>query len=86
MHYVTRRTHRMQKHKFCIMCPSADLIEITPGLLEHENCCVDISHPGLTKVPNVTRRFHFMQKHNFGVTCPDPLFMETTLSPTGHEK
>jgi hypothetical protein len=27
MHYVTRRSHRMQKHKFGVMCPDALFVE-----------------------------------------------------------
>jgi hypothetical protein len=27
MHYVTRRSHRMQKHKFGITCPDAPFVE-----------------------------------------------------------
>jgi hypothetical protein len=86
MHYMTRRSSRMQKHKFCIMCPNALFIEIAPGLVDREKRCVDISHPGRTGMHCATRRFHLMQKYNLGIMCPDPLFMETTPSPPVHEK
>jgi hypothetical protein len=36
MHYVTRRSHQMRKHKFGVMCPGALFMEITPGPPEHE--------------------------------------------------
>jgi hypothetical protein len=37
MHYVTRRFHQMQKHKFVVTCPIPLFTETTPGSLEHEN-------------------------------------------------
>jgi hypothetical protein len=36
MHYVTRRSHRMQKHKFSVTCPDALFIESVAVPLEHE--------------------------------------------------
>jgi hypothetical protein len=36
MHYVTHKSHRMQKHKFGVMCPGALFMENAPGQLEHE--------------------------------------------------
>jgi hypothetical protein len=36
MHYVTSRSHRMQKHKFHITCPGTLFMETAPGLAEHE--------------------------------------------------
>jgi hypothetical protein len=36
MHYVTRRSHKMQKHKFSVMCPSALFMETALGAPEHE--------------------------------------------------
>jgi hypothetical protein len=36
MHYVTRRSHRMQKHKFSTMCPDALVVEFVLVPHEHE--------------------------------------------------
>jgi hypothetical protein len=36
MHYVTHRSHRMQKHMFGIMCANALFVESIPVLPEHE--------------------------------------------------
>jgi hypothetical protein len=33
---VTHRSHKMQKHKFDIMCPGALLMETAPGPPAHE--------------------------------------------------
>jgi hypothetical protein len=32
MHYVTRRSHQMQKHKFSVMCPATLFIKTAPGI------------------------------------------------------
>jgi hypothetical protein len=37
MHYVTHRSHRMQKHKFGVTSPDSLFMETTPSLPEHEN-------------------------------------------------
>jgi hypothetical protein len=36
MHYVTRRSYRMQKQKFDVMCPDALFDESVPVPTEHE--------------------------------------------------
>jgi hypothetical protein len=36
MHYVTHKSHRMQKHKFVITCLGALFIETSPGPPVHE--------------------------------------------------
>jgi hypothetical protein len=36
MHYVTRRSHRMQKHKFGVSYPDTFFMETTPGPTEHQ--------------------------------------------------
>jgi hypothetical protein len=54
MHYVTHRSHRMQKQKFGVTCPDALFIKsilVPPG---HEKYCVDISFPGCTELHYVT--------------------------------
>jgi hypothetical protein len=37
MHYVTRRSHRIQKHKFNISCSGVLVVECIPGPPDHEN-------------------------------------------------
>jgi hypothetical protein len=49
MHYVTRISHRMQKHKFGVMCPGTLFVETAPGPPEHEKLCIDISRPDAHK-------------------------------------
>jgi hypothetical protein len=77
MHYVTRRSHMMQKHKFGVTCLDTLFNEIALGPPEHEKYFVDISCPERTGIHYMTRRSHQMQKHKFGVTCLSLLFMET---------
>jgi hypothetical protein len=36
MHYVTRRSHRMQKHKFRVTCPDALFLLTAPGPPKHD--------------------------------------------------
>jgi hypothetical protein len=36
MHYVTRRSHWMQKLKFGVMCPDTLFVESVPLSLEHD--------------------------------------------------
>jgi hypothetical protein len=36
MHYVIRRSHRMQKHKFGVTRPVAHFMETAPGRPKHE--------------------------------------------------
>jgi hypothetical protein len=36
MHYVTRRSHRMQKQKFGVTCPNAIFVDSVPVRPEHE--------------------------------------------------
>jgi hypothetical protein len=77
MHYVTHRSHRMQKHKFSITCPSVLFVESVPVPPKQKKLCVDVSGPGRTGMHYVTCGTHWMQKHKFGVTCPIVLFVET---------
>jgi hypothetical protein len=77
MHYVTRRSHRMKKHKFGVTCPHTLFMENTPCPPEHEKQCVDISRHGHTGMHYMTRRSHQMQKHKFGVMSPSTLFVES---------
>jgi hypothetical protein len=42
MHYVTRRSRWMQKHKFSILCPGALFVKSVPVHPKHEKWCVDV--------------------------------------------
>jgi hypothetical protein len=86
MHYVTRKSHRMQKHKFSVLCPDALFTETTPSPPSHEKKCINVSHPGCTGMHYVTRRYHRMQKDKFDVTCPGVLVVESVPVPPKHEK
>jgi hypothetical protein len=35
MHYVTHRSHRMQKNRFGVLCPGVLFMEIAPSPPEH---------------------------------------------------
>jgi hypothetical protein len=37
MHYMTYRSHKMQKHKFGVTCPNVLLMETASGPPKHEN-------------------------------------------------
>jgi hypothetical protein len=87
MHYVTCRTHRMQKLMFVVTCSDARFMESASGPPKNEKYCIDVSWPRCTRMHYVTRRSHRIQKHKFGVvTCPDTLFVETAPGPPEHEK
>jgi hypothetical protein len=45
MHYLTRISKWMQKHKFGVTCPDSLSMETTPGPPEHKKECVDVSRP-----------------------------------------
>jgi hypothetical protein len=85
MHYVTRRSHRMQKHKFGITSPGKLFMETALGPLENDKCIV-VLRPDHTGMHYVTHRSHRMQKHKCGITCPDALFLKTAPGPPGYEK
>jgi hypothetical protein len=79
MHYVARRSHRMQKHKFDITCPDALSVKSILVPPEHERYWVDVSWP--TGMHYMTHRSKQIQKYKFNVMCPDALFVKPT-SPT----
>jgi hypothetical protein len=81
MHYVTRSSHRMQKHTFGITCPDAHFIEIARARKIVHQCFAS----GCTGLHYVTRKSHRMQKHMFGIMCPRVLFMKTAPDPPEHE-
>jgi hypothetical protein len=58
MYYVTRRSNRMEKHKFDVMCPSVHFMETTSGPPEQEKQCVDVSRHRRTRMHFVTYRSH----------------------------
>jgi uncharacterized membrane protein YsdA (DUF1294 family) len=81
---VTCRSHRMQKQKFNVTCPTTIFVESVPVSPEHEKLCVDISCLGRTGVHYVTRRFHRMQKNKFCTMCPEVLFVCRHFTPQTH--
>jgi hypothetical protein len=86
MHYVTGRSHRMQKYKIGVMCPGVLFVESEPVQPKHEKWCIDVSCPGCTRMHYVTHRSHRMQNHKFGVMCPSVLFVESVSVLPEHEK
>jgi hypothetical protein len=83
---MTRISHPIQKHKFGITCRGKFFMESAPVPPEHEKYCIDVSHPGCTRIHYVTSRSHQMQKHEFGIRCSSMLFMQTAPVPPEHEK
>jgi hypothetical protein len=75
MHYVSRSSHQIQKHKFVVMCPIALFLGSAPGPPEHEKYCTDVSYPGCTQMHYVIRRLHLMQKLKCGELCPAAILM-----------
>jgi hypothetical protein len=60
MHYMTHRSHRMQKDKFCVTCPGMLCVKFVPVTPKHEKYCIDISCPGSTGVHYVTHKSYRM--------------------------
>jgi hypothetical protein len=60
MHYVTRKSHRMRKHKFTVLCLDALFVESVPVPPELEKWCIDVWCPGCTKMYYMTHRTHRM--------------------------
>jgi hypothetical protein len=86
MHYVTRISHQIQKHKFGITCPSSLFVESVPVPPKHEKLRINVLHSGHNKMPYVTCRTHRMQKHKLALTCPVTAFVESVPVPREHEK
>jgi hypothetical protein len=76
MHYVTHRSHRMQKHKFSITCPIALVVKSIQVPPQHEKLCIDVLRSGLTEMHYVTHSSHWMQNYKFDITCLDTLLVE----------
>jgi hypothetical protein len=55
MHYVTRRSHQMQKHKFYVTCLDALFVKYVPDQPKNEKECVDVLQLKRTGVHYVTR-------------------------------
>jgi hypothetical protein len=66
MHYVTRRSYRMQKHMFIIMCPDALFVKSIPVPPEHEKEYMDVLWPTYTGMHYVTHRSHRMMETREG--------------------
>jgi hypothetical protein len=81
MHYMTHRSHRMQKYKLVVTSQGAAFVESIPVPPEHEKECDHILCPGHTRMHYVTCRSYQMQKHKFGIICPNVLFIETAPGP-----
>jgi hypothetical protein len=86
MHYVTRRSYRIQKLRFCVICLDALFSESVLVPPKHEKLCVDVLRSEHTKMHYVTCRSHRIQKDKFGVTFPSMLFVESILVSSEHEK
>jgi hypothetical protein len=82
---MTRRSHRMQKHKFSVTDLSILFMETALGPPMHEILCLEVSRPGRTRMHYMTHRSHQMQNQKIGETSPSTLFMETALGPPKHE-
>jgi hypothetical protein len=70
MHYITHRSHRMEKTPVQHNVLDALFVESIQVPPEHEKLGIDITHLGRTEMLYVTPRFYRMQKHKFGVMCP----------------
>jgi hypothetical protein len=86
MHYMTHRSHQIQKHKFGVMRLDSLFVESLLVPPVHEKCCIDVSQTECTGIHYVALRSHQIQKYKFGVMYPDALFLETALGPPEHEK
>jgi hypothetical protein len=86
MHYVTRRFHWMQKHKFGVTCSTTLFVEYVPVTPEHKKQSIDVWCLGRAGMHYVTRRSYWMQKRRFGVSCPDVVFMEVATGPPEPKK
>jgi hypothetical protein len=54
MHYETRRSHWMQKHKLGVTCPNALFMGSAPIPLEHENIASMFHTPNALRDPQIT--------------------------------
>jgi hypothetical protein len=73
MDYVTRRTHRMQKHMFGVTYLGTLILE---NILVNKSM-KSVLRPKCAGINYVTHRSHQVQNHKLGLTWPDALFIET---------
>jgi hypothetical protein len=78
MHYVTSRTHQMQKHNFSVTCLGVLFMETARA---HPSIKNSVSTFHASDAPECTRRSHRMQNDKFGVTCLGALFVEFVSVP-----
>jgi hypothetical protein len=86
MHYMTHRSHRMQKHKFTVTCLNALFVKSIPVPPEHEQNCANVLQLGLTGMHYMSRGSHRMQKHKLSVTCASVIFVKSVPLPLEYEK
>jgi hypothetical protein len=60
MHYITRRSNWMHKHKFGIKDTNAHFVNSAVVPPKYEKMCIDVSWPGRTKIHYATRISHEM--------------------------
>jgi hypothetical protein len=83
MHYVTRRSHRMQKHRVCVTCLDALFTKTALSPLEQEKYKFGVhTHQNALRDPHIPSR----QKHKFNVMCPSAFLVESVAVPPEHEK
>jgi hypothetical protein len=99
MQYVTRRSHRMQKHKFGVTCPGVPRMHRNE--LHDPMCFLPNPYRFHPSMKTSAMMFHGSdasecctrpidpngcKKHKFGLTCFGVLFVESAPVPTEHEK
>jgi hypothetical protein len=86
MHYVLHRSHRMQNHKFGVMCPGALVVKYVLVPPEHENSVSKFRSSDAPECNMGPADPTGCKKHKFRVTCPDTLLVESVPFPIEHEK
>jgi hypothetical protein len=85
MHYVTSRSHRMQKHMFGVTCPNALLVKSIlepPSMKNSASTCHARMHQNALCDPQIPRDAKTQVQHNM---CRRS-FMESLLVSPEHEK
>jgi hypothetical protein len=82
---VTRRLHRMQKHKFIVMCPSTLFMGSTTGPPEHKKI-VHQSFMPWTHLNAMHDTQITLDEEKFGVRCPSAHFMVSAPGSPKDEK
>jgi hypothetical protein len=86
MHYMTHKSHRMEKHKFVVTYPDVHFIKSVLDQPEYEKWCDHVSRRRRNGTHYMTHRFHRIQRHKLGITCSDVLFIESVSVRPEHEK